>query len=211
MNILSKIINLENLEKWVNLNCDSLDKLPCFIMMKDRKGLYLNLNDKMAHFVGLKTDDMVGLSDKDLCWEKHSSIYTENDRLVINTAKTHYFIEPINDYNYIHMVCSTIKAPLRNKFKKIRGMIGISILHQNDMFGLSVLSSDKNLQADLLKLSKRQKECLFYLGKGMSIKQIGSKLKISPRTVEDYISIIKGKLGCHTTAQLIERIHLDQL
>ena len=212
MNVLSQIINLENLEKWVNLNCASLDKLPCYIFMKDRKGAYLNTNDKMAQTAGLsKTEDMLGLHDKDLCWEKHASLIVENDRLVVKTAKPHLLIEPTNDYNHTHMVCTAIKAPLRNKFKKVIGMIGASFLHQNDLFGLSVLSSDKSLQTDLNKLSKRQKECLFYLTKGMSIKQIGSVLKISPRTVEDYLSIIKNKLGCYTTAQLIERVHLDQL
>ena len=50
-------------------------------------------------------------------------------------------------------------------------------------------------QIDNVKLSKRESECLYYLSKGRTIKDIAKFLKISHRTVEDYIGNIKSKLN----------------
>lgn len=54
--------------------------------------------------------------------------------------------------------------------------------------------------------SKRQNECLYYLTKGMSLKQIAQKLRISPRTIEHYLDTVKVKLGCVNRFDLIEKM-----
>lgn len=54
-------------------------------------------------------------------------------------------------------------------------------------------------------LSSRQKECLFHLVRGMTIKQVADTLKLSPRTVEHYIEAVKAKLDCNTRFDLIEK------
>ena len=54
-------------------------------------------------------------------------------------------------------------------------------------------------------LSKRQMECLFFLLRGKTHKEIGGILGLSQRTVDSYIDEIKFKMNCFTQAQLIEK------
>jgi DNA-binding CsgD family transcriptional regulator len=52
-------------------------------------------------------------------------------------------------------------------------------------------------------LTKREVECLYYVGRGMTAKGIGRCLYRSHRTVENHIYNIKYKLGCNTRAELV--------
>jgi DNA-binding CsgD family transcriptional regulator len=54
-------------------------------------------------------------------------------------------------------------------------------------------------------LSKRQSECMFFLLRGKTAKDIAKILRLSPRTVEEYIDQIKSKLNCNTKSDLIEK------
>lgn len=58
---------------------------------------------------------------------------------------------------------------------------------------------------DLGVLSKREKECLFWLIHGKTGKEIAEKLSLSPRTVESYLEHCKNKLGCYTKSELFEK------
>lgn len=53
-------------------------------------------------------------------------------------------------------------------------------------------------------LSKRELECLLWCVKNKTAKQIGKILSLSPRTVEDYLTKIKNKLGCQSKFELID-------
>jgi DNA-binding CsgD family transcriptional regulator len=59
-------------------------------------------------------------------------------------------------------------------------------------------------QLCLVTLSKRERECLFYIVCGKSAKSIAKILGISNRTVESYIEHLKEKFHCHNKADLIE-------
>jgi len=52
-------------------------------------------------------------------------------------------------------------------------------------------------------LTKRERECVAHLLDGLSMKEIGVNMKISPRTVEYYLDNIKRKFGCLYKSQLI--------
>jgi len=54
-----------------------------------------------------------------------------------------------------------------------------------------------------IELSLRQEECLFYLLRGKSAKEIATLLNISCRTVETYLVHIKDKFQCRTCSELI--------
>lgn len=58
---------------------------------------------------------------------------------------------------------------------------------------------------DNLQFSKRQFDCLLQLVKGMTVKEIGKALNISPRTVEDHLTIIKKRLNCSSRSSLISK------
>lgn len=60
-------------------------------------------------------------------------------------------------------------------------------------------------------LSFRQIECLKLLVKGYSAKAIAKELHLSPRTIEDYLSILKSKLQTKNLAELIAKALQKQI
>jgi DNA-binding CsgD family transcriptional regulator len=74
--------------------------------------------------------------------------------------------------------------------------------------GLSNFSSYELAYANAfedLHITKRQLDCLFHLVQGMTVKEIGKALQISPRTVEDHLNIIKKRLQCSSRSALISK------
>lgn len=63
---------------------------------------------------------------------------------------------------------------------------------------------------NILKVTKREKECLLALRSGYTYKEIGDFLEISERTVEHYLNNIKDKLGLEKRSELFslaEQLH----
>lgn len=58
---------------------------------------------------------------------------------------------------------------------------------------------------DNFKLSAKEMECLFYLIRGKTMREIAHLLYLSPRTIEFHIEKIKEKLGCRCKSELIEK------
>jgi DNA-binding CsgD family transcriptional regulator len=56
-----------------------------------------------------------------------------------------------------------------------------------------------------IPLSTRQSECLFFLVRGKTIKEIAQILRLSSRTVEIYVEQLKVKFGCQRKSDLIAR------
>lgn len=57
-----------------------------------------------------------------------------------------------------------------------------------------------------LGLAKRESECIFYMIRGLTAKQIGKNIGISYRTVQFYLDTAKSKLKCNTKSELIAKI-----
>lgn len=53
------------------------------------------------------------------------------------------------------------------------------------------------------KLTKREKECLFYLLKGLTAKEIARVMDISNRTIETHVGNIKMKLGVRKKSEVM--------
>jgi DNA-binding CsgD family transcriptional regulator len=60
-------------------------------------------------------------------------------------------------------------------------------------------------------ISPREFECLQYLGKGFSYKEVGNKLHISSRTVEAHIRYVKSKFNMSSISRLLEMYHKSEL
>jgi DNA-binding CsgD family transcriptional regulator len=84
-----------------------------------------------------------------------------------------------------------------------------SVEYQNkDLHQFTQTIEVKNYLLDKfnINLTKREIDCLYYLGKGHSLKGIGQQLDITSRTVETHLNRVKSKLGYPTKAGLIEFI-----
>lgn len=57
-----------------------------------------------------------------------------------------------------------------------------------------------------LQLTSRETECVLYMIKGLVMKEIADTLKISIRTIETFIKIIKYKTGIHCKSALLKKI-----
>ena len=60
-----------------------------------------------------------------------------------------------------------------------------------------------NLEGKFIYLTSREKQCLELIDKGFSLKGIGNKLLLSPRTIEVHLNNIKNKTGYHRRNDLI--------
>lgn len=52
-------------------------------------------------------------------------------------------------------------------------------------------------------LSKRQRECVKLLARGLSAKEIAKQLNVSHRTIEDYIATLRKKLNAKNITKLV--------
>ena len=62
-----------------------------------------------------------------------------------------------------------------------------------------------NPELSPLPLTTRQQECVFFLIRGKTTKQIAEILNLSARTVESYFEAIKYRLDCTHKSQIIEK------
>ncbi|MBU0455875.1 MAG: helix-turn-helix transcriptional regulator [Pseudomonadota bacterium] len=57
-----------------------------------------------------------------------------------------------------------------------------------------------------VKLSVKEGECVYYLLRGMTAKEIGEIVHRSKRTIEGHFLNIKNKLNCSKKSELIEKL-----
>jgi len=197
---------------------------PGYIFWKDVHSVFLGANHAFARILGYKHGlDMTGLTDYELSCELSSNaddfIAQDKQSLLGNKITT------LNIHTYPdgeRRILLTEKAELFGQDKKLAGIIGHSIAlttktiftmahllaqqdskiigHHHSSHG-SYLISQYSYRDDL---SIRESQCLFFLIRGQTTKEIAANLQLSHKTVETYIGRIKNKLRCRTKSQLIE-------
>lgn len=196
------------------LNKNSLlQGMHVYLYSKDQKGHFLSVNECLAKDAGFtKEADMIGLTDYDISWKKFAPTLRKNDMEVISSRNPRFKVETIQIYNGKKLDLFTCKFPLQLNSKKIFGNAGVSFLLDNEelITKLNNFSASNQLNySQPLKedahFTKREIDCLFYLVKGMTTKEIAKTLIISPRTVEHHLNNIKGKLNCSSRSSLISK------
>lgn len=186
----------------VRLHFSNLDDKTCNLFCLDKESKTIDCNESEAKTFGVKKiEDLIGSTAFDFLPNNIASIYRENDLRIMDKHEGSMLNEPIILPNRKQVSTFTCKVPLFNacrKSEKLIGVIGFSIIIDSDWSQFIASSTD-----DKKVLTERQLDCLFYLTKGMKIKQIASLLKLSPRTVEHYIETIKIKLNCYDRYELI--------
>jgi DNA-binding NarL/FixJ family response regulator len=68
----------------------------------------------------------------------------------------------------------------------------------------------KSKLKEAVRMTKREREVIQYLGEGMSNKEIGQKIRISTYTVKSHIHNIMEKLALHTRLEIANYSYTDQ-
>lgn len=199
-NLLNQLLGIIHTSHLYDLNGEYFHNLNFY--MKDRKGKTIGANKYQAKTFGFESEkDMLGLSDFDIVCDEHAHIYRNNDHYIMESEKSKTLVEPLIQFGGKELTALSCKFPLRSKKNKVIGIIGLSIVL--DEATLKADSQDKPLKRSDV-LTPRQMDCLLYLTKGLTIKQIASSLKLSFKTVENYIAEIKARLNCHNRSELIK-------
>lgn len=193
--------------KLMQLDETQLQHLPIYYFSKNTSGEYIGCNDFMAQALGFtRGAEVLGKNDFDLVWTESAPLLRGNDNEVMKTEQSKTYCETgrLADGNLGSAM--SYKWPLRLQSKKIAGIICISI-----PFAKEILQHNHWLDviAQQYDITKRQQDCLHYLVKGMTIKEIAHVLGLSPRTVEHYIEALKVKLNCNSRSQLIAKVSVS--
>ena len=75
---------------------------------------------------------------------------------------------------------------------------------EEDRLRHAVQQHEHGARSRLQRLTPRERDVLALLVKGMSLREIGAELRISPRTVEVYKARIMEKLQCRSIAEIVK-------
>ena len=181
----------------------ALQNLHYYVHIKDREGKYLDCNQRLLDDITLTRNDLLGSTDLDFPFlpEHQANLFRKSDCAVMASEISQYFIEPLTLRDHKEYICVSQKSPYYSTKKKPIGSIAFSLvlLKQKEMH-IPVVND-----AEGCSLTERQIDCLVYLVKGMTMKQIAATLNLSPKTVEHYLEIIKDKLDCQNRSELVAK------
>lgn len=187
---------------------------------KDVSLSFVDSNNICAQSFGFgHIDSILGSNDYEIpCGiSEYAEIFRKNDRLVMEGNRAIKFFEILHCANGWKVMIIT-KAPLFDAQKNVIGTRGYSIDVTNPFANLGYLllknqpsfRKNKSMQAsyfiganDKFHLTNRQSECLFLLLRGKTIKEIAKFLRLSPRTIEDFVNQLKDRFNCQTKSELI--------
>ena len=203
-----------------------LEQLPYAIGIKTQDSIFVAANHHVAKIAGFKdAKKMIGFTDKDVpcqASELYEEFVKQDKEALAETKIVNLDVCRYSDQN-LHVFISTKNLLLDNNHQKfvLFTMVELPILMVtkifNDMNGVYRKSNEiigsysvknpiiQSKNATPLTLSPRLTECLFYLLRGQSMKEIASKMKISSRTVEEHIIRLKDYFNCYSKSQLIEK------
>ncbi|MEO8400783.1 MAG: LuxR C-terminal-related transcriptional regulator [Gammaproteobacteria bacterium] len=186
----------------INQQINIYVQLPSFIFWKDTNSIFLGCNSHFSEVAGLNsTDQIVGKTDFDLAWgETHADLYRQGDCEVLSgISKTGVVESQLQSNGKISNIVIS-KVPLLDSHNQTIGILGnyveLRCIEEHGEF----LVNNQNIS-----LTKKQSECLYYLAKGLSNKQIGNEMDISTRTVESHVEILKNKLNCYNKVSLVQK------
>jgi DNA-binding CsgD family transcriptional regulator len=192
---------------------------------KDLQGNFTSISEELARNIGYASANRVierSITDYQILTKavEFADKFVQEDQIVY-AEKT-----PLKIFGYYHYHEPTFlfgeKIPLFDKDKNVCGLYFQYIDVTKTIFKDLLLTAFLPKKADLLKqnnqvsyylkqsfdknlLTKRESECLFYLLRGKSGREIAMLLDLSTRTIEEYLNNIKDKFKCCTKGQLIEK------
>ena len=211
-------------------------KLPfnAFFLRQDSVIIHANDQTVMTNVskpVGMaEKKDIIGKSLSNLIKRDSAERIINNDRDIVLSRRMKVFEEIVLRLDDINFTAISFKFPCYDSNNRFIAILGLSILTDDNefMFGhsfTSVLESmmysglfSVNTSITTMKkflpgrevcgvyLSAQEIKCLHFIIRGRTIKMTAQALKLSPRTVENYLQKIKYKLNVSTKAELICKV-----
>lgn len=204
------------------LDFTHLFSLPYSVYLLDTDGATLKINDIGASICGFNSPTQAqGKTIFHVSKENTARDLLDNCDYVLKQESVKIFDEFNMRYDGRFLQFLSIKFPCYDCKFQLQGLLGISIVlgehpladaitKLTDFGLLPKKTTPENqtikLNLDNLVLTCREQECLEYTVKGFTAKEIGKKLSISPRTVEEYINQLKFKLGVCSKQQMIQKV-----
>lgn len=208
-----------------SLNEEFVNQIPGFFAIVNLESKFLCVSKMGSQWTGFASpDQMIGLGYANVKCRaaEDANLFLQHDQIVKHRGIFRF----VGYYCYTGGDWKTIigeRYLLRNKQNEPAGiaihfndftrsgLIDISrfLIHHNTRFhGINtkkqVIFSIEDCYSELC-LSEKQSECLFFLLRGKTAKEIAVILQLSSRTVEDHLGEIKSKLKCRTKSEVIEK------
>lgn len=201
-----------------------LNLYPEGVSLHDADHKIICANDLFTKSVGFNNLEQIeGITKNDFNCKlsDDADLYMSQDRLVLNTKRT---IKSLSYYclaNDIWTLSYAIKSPIKDASGNIIGFSqyfnSIEDLHIQDLcMQLTKVDSKYIAKSSTpsicytidpitknFSLTKRESEVLFFILRGKSAKEVGSKLFLSKRTIESHINSLKIKFNCNSKSELI--------
>lgn len=185
--------------------------LNIYIWAKDKNYKYIFCNEYFAEAAGLDSpEQIVGKSDLQLPWKRFADFYQADDYGVLQGNARINVPVPTDTVTNIKEVLVT-ESQLLTKNNQCIGVVGSCV----DITGKQLVK--KTGYYDQIKkryyfddeslgdtyLTTREIVVFKHILLGYSARQIGEKIKISPKTVESYIETIRLKLQAKNKGEII--------
>ncbi len=198
--------------------------------LKDRSRRYLFANKEMREAVAVVSlEHIIGYSNDELSSsvvEDSLALFDSQDDFVLREKKKTDILSVFTYSGGEKKIFLGGKAPYLDETGDCIGVISQSTrINQGHLFSLGhVLFSDSlrffsksSLTFNISEtprqhnFSPRESECLFFILRGKTMKEIGRYLNISAKTVDYHLQQLKSKFDCHTRSQLIEKALVNGL
>jgi DNA-binding CsgD family transcriptional regulator len=206
-----------------NIDATITDVPGFFIWRKDLNSVYSSVSSEYANLMGFsKPEQMINLRDYDIPCKlaELANVFCKHDQFAIKTKSKIRLLEILSCKENVMKVLITIKSPSYDKKGDIDGTIGHTVDCTDLFLNMpSVISKIQHHNKHLFQntyiisetsnnviLTHRQSECVFFLVRGKSGREIAEIMNLSVRTVEHYIETIKSKFNCTTKFELVDKL-----
>lgn len=200
----------------------SLLALPMSFYLLDKDGKTKTMNEEGAEVTGFDSSKhSLGKSVIEVGVKESAELLIQHCHQVIDTNSLQFFEEQHIRKDGAELNFLSIKCPWYDENNKIQGTCGFSIVmgKHSTANSLSLIANLGLLNPSLsqeqklvlpehikVQLTPREIECLKLTVKGYTAKRIAKELKISFRTVQEYITNTRIKLNVGSKAELIEMV-----
>ncbi len=191
-----------------------LENLDEYVYIKDEKFEYHFANSKIINAMGfIHLKKVLGRTDQHMPWCEFSGEYNEHDSDA-RQGNIYFQLDMFLDNRQKQALLLTRKFPLYDAngypwatlglAKKVNGQLinlfkGLTEYQGNRLKISSYISNIKSKT-----LTSRESQCLFYILRGRSAKEIASLLNISDKTVNFHVENIKKKWNCRTRSDIFD-------